>query len=74
MKVHSDCAYLEGGGPDGLGPAVRLLAVFQCGDALRGRAVYGVYMPITGRCGYRRRACSLGPIYTYSAHAQNHQE
>ena len=49
MKLAVDCAYLEGEGPDGLGPALRQITVFQCGDALRGRAVFGVYMPITAR-------------------------
>ena len=54
MKMAVDCPYLEGGGPDGggpdgLGPALRLVAIFHCGDALRGRALYGIYLPITGR-------------------------
>lgn len=49
MKLSVDCPYLAGEGPDGLGPALRQITVFHCGDALRGRAVYGILMPITGR-------------------------
>lgn len=50
MKLSVDCSYLAGEGPDGLGPALRQITVFHCGDALRGRAVYGIHLPITGRC------------------------
>ena len=49
MKLTVDCPYLAGEGPDGLGPALRQITVFHCGDVLRGRAVYGIHMPITGR-------------------------
>jgi len=42
------CSYLEGEGPEGLGP-LRYVALYQSADAGRGRAVYCLLMPATGR-------------------------
>ena len=58
MKMSMEFSYLEGEGPDGLGPALRQITVFHCGDALQGHAVYGIYLPITGRRA-RVESCSV---------------
>ena len=49
MKSSSQCAYLAGEGPDGLGPALRHVGVFLCADELRGRGVYGLHVPMRQR-------------------------
>ncbi len=56
MKSSSQCAYLAGEGPEGLGPALRHVGVFLCADELRGRGVYGLHVPM------RHRRAALGHV------------
>jgi hypothetical protein len=42
------CGYLEGDGPEGLGP-LRYVALYHSADAGRGRGVYCLLLPATGR-------------------------
>ncbi len=49
MRSTSQCAYLAGEGPEGLGPALRHVGVFLCADELRGRGVYGLHLPMRQR-------------------------
>ena len=50
MKSSTQCAYLAEDGPEGLGPVLRQMSVFLCVDELRGRGVYGLHIPMRGRC------------------------
>ncbi|WIA29248.1 hypothetical protein OEZ86_011756 [Tetradesmus obliquus] len=49
-KTAAECSYLEGGGPDGLGPALRHISIYHSADDGRGRGCFCVLLPATGRC------------------------
>jgi hypothetical protein len=49
-KTAAECSYLEGGGPDGLGPALRHISLYHSSDDGRGRGCFCVLLPATGRC------------------------
>lgn len=49
-KAATECRYLEGGGPDGLGPSLRHIALYHSSDGARGRAVFCVLLPPIKRC------------------------
>jgi hypothetical protein len=49
-KTAAECSYLEGGGPDGLGPALRYISLYHSSDDGRGRGCFCVLLPGTGRC------------------------
>ncbi|KAF8072990.1 POL2A [Scenedesmus sp. PABB004] len=49
-KTATECPYLEGGGPDGLGPGLRHVALYHSSDGARGRGLLGLLTPTTGRC------------------------
>jgi hypothetical protein len=49
-RAVTQCAYLEGEGPDGLGPHLRHVALYHSSDGNRGRSVYCLLMPATRQC------------------------
>jgi len=55
MRTTTECAYLGGGGPDGLG-ALRFAGLYASWDAARGRAMFALHLPVDAR-----RAPGAGP-------------
>jgi hypothetical protein len=55
MRTTTECAYLGGGGPDGLG-ALRFAGLYASWDAARTRAVFALHLPVDAR-----RAPGPGP-------------
>eukprot|EP00878_Enallax_costatus_P032361 GHUV01035561.1.p1 GENE.GHUV01035561.1~~GHUV01035561.1.p1 ORF type:complete len:215 (+),score=72.36 GHUV01035561.1:151-795(+) len=49
-KTATECSYLEGGGPDGLGPSLRHIALYHSSDGARGRALFCLMLPPIKRC------------------------
>ena len=50
MKTTTECGYLEGGGPEGLG-ALRQVLLYHSQDS-KGRAVWALHMPADSRSVY----------------------
>ncbi|KAK9830879.1 hypothetical protein WJX81_001263 [Elliptochloris bilobata] len=48
MRTTTECAYLSGDGPDGLG-ALRYAALYASWDATRARAVFALHLPMDAR-------------------------
>lgn len=46
----TQCSYLEGEGPDGLGPHLRHVALYHSTDGNRGRSVFCLLLPATKQC------------------------
>lgn len=49
MRTTTECEYLGGGGPDGLG-ALRFAALYASWEATRARAVFALHLPMDARC------------------------
>ncbi len=49
MKTTTECDYLSGEGPEGMG-ALRHLALYKSHDVARGRAVYALRLPLENKC------------------------
>lgn len=49
-RAVTQCSYLEGEGPDGLGPHLRHVALYHSTDGNRGSSVYCLLMPATRQC------------------------
>lgn len=49
-KTATECSYLEGDGPDGLGPSLRHIALYHSSDDGKGRGCFCVLMPAISRC------------------------
>lgn len=45
FRTATECPYLEGGGSDGLGSALRRLGLYVSSDGARGRALMAAHMP-----------------------------
>jgi hypothetical protein len=58
MKTTTECDYLSGEGPEGMG-ALRHLALYKSHDVARGRAVYALRLPVENKC---------GPLHTQDSH------
>lgn len=48
MRTTTECSYLAGSGPEGMGP-LQHVGLFQSHDSSRGRAVYVLAMPMEQR-------------------------
>lgn len=49
-KTATECSYLEGGGPDGLGSSLRHITLYHSSDGARGRGVLCLLLPPLKRC------------------------
>jgi hypothetical protein len=49
-RTVAQCSYLEGDGPDGLGPYLRHVALYHSTDDNRGRSTFCLLLPATKQC------------------------
>jgi len=49
-RTATECSYLEGSGPDDLGPALRHVALYSSTDGNRGRSIFCLLLPATKQC------------------------
>ena len=48
MRTTTECNYLEGEGPEGMGP-LRQILLYHSQDAARGRSVWALHLPVESR-------------------------
>lgn len=63
MRTTTECSYLAGPGPEGMGP-LQHVALFQSQDTSRGRGVYCMAMPMERRSACRH--CYMTRLYTFA--------
>lgn len=49
-RTATECSYLEGSGPDGLGTSLRQVALYSSTDGNRGRSIFCLLLPATKQC------------------------
>ena len=68
MRTTTECAYLSGGGPDGLG-ALRFAALYGSWEATRARAMFALHLPMDTRCAAKTLSfLSVRPISCFPTH------